>query len=371
MSTPLLVVIVIVVIAVIGAVAYVAWKQAQRRSLQERFGPEYDRAVESHESRREAEQELMARQKRHEELDIRELDPETRERHRVQWRLVQERFVDAPGTAVIEADHLLNLVMSERGYPTEGYEQQAADLSVEHAATIDRYRTAHDISDRAANDQASTEDLRQAMVHYRALFNELIGVEDETDTATAATTGTGTVRPDEETAEPGTARPGEPVEAETARAGETAAAGTEEPGETAGVGTGRSGETAETVRPDAADGVDGTPAAASEAARTGEESDVVVAGSDEPAAEAKRPARARSTRSRATGSAGTGAGDAETAGSAAAGASKPRRRTKATTVTEDETAETPAESTTETPASTGARGRRRPATKQDGEDAGA
>ncbi|MGH3378706.1 MAG: hypothetical protein ACRDP6_28670, partial [Actinoallomurus sp.] len=181
MSTVVVVVIVIVVIAAIGAVAYFTQAQARHRSLRQRFGPEYDRTVKSHESTREAEQELLARKKRHDGLEIHPLDPAARERHLVEWRQVQERFVDEPETAVTGADRLLILVMGERGYPTEGYEQQVADLSVEHAGTIDRYRKAHDISARAATKKASTEDLRQAMVHYRSLFNELLETdEDET-----------------------------------------------------------------------------------------------------------------------------------------------------------------------------------------------
>lgn len=179
MSTVAVVVIVIVVIAVVGVVGYFAQAQARRRRLQQRFGPEYDRTVKSHESTREAEQELLARKKRHDELEIHPLDPAARERHLAEWRQVQERFVDAPETAVTEADSLLILVMGERGYPTEGYEQQVSDLSVEHADTIDRYRKAHDISARAETKKASTEDLRQAMVHYRTLFNELLETGDE------------------------------------------------------------------------------------------------------------------------------------------------------------------------------------------------
>jgi hypothetical protein len=175
MSTVAVVVIVIIVILVLGAAGFYAVKQSRRRRLQERFGPEYARAVKSHDSTREAEQELLARQKRHEELQIRDLEPAARDRHLAEWQQVQERFVDAPEAAVTEADQLLIQVMEERGYPTEGYEQQVADLSVEHAATIDRYRTAHEISLRAEAKEASTEDLRQAMVHYRALFTELLG----------------------------------------------------------------------------------------------------------------------------------------------------------------------------------------------------
>ena len=181
MSTVVVVVIVIVVIAAIGAAAYFTQAQARHRNLRQRFGPEYDRTVKSHESTREAEQELLARKKRHDELEIHPLDPAARERHLAEWRQVQERFVDEPETAVTGADRLLILVMGERGYPTEGYEQQVSDLSVEHAGTIERYRKAHDISARAAAKKASTEDLRQAMVHYRSLFDELLETgEDET-----------------------------------------------------------------------------------------------------------------------------------------------------------------------------------------------
>ena len=197
MSTVVVVVIVIVVIVALGAVGYFARGQARRRGLQQRFGPEYDRTVESHENTREAEQELKAREKRHDELEIHPLDPAARERHLAEWRQVQERFVDAPEEAVTEADRLLVLVMGERGYPTEGYEQQVSDLSVEHASTIDRYRQAHDISAQAEAKKASTEDLRQAMVHYRALFTELLDTDEDAVTNGRGTNGTVT--------EPGTA----------------------------------------------------------------------------------------------------------------------------------------------------------------------
>jgi hypothetical protein len=220
MSTVVVVVIVIVVLAVLGVVGFLVRGQARRRGLQQRFGPEYDRTVKEHESTREAEQELLARQKRHDELEIRPLAPEARERHLTEWRQVQERFVDAPETAVTEADRLLVQVMGERGYPTEGYEQQVSDLSVEHAATIDRYRTAHDISGRAETKQASTEDLRQAMVHYRALFTELLetGEEDATGGRTSDRTAQTTAPAD-----------GEPSTRTDATAGTTAdgTAGTE------------------------------------------------------------------------------------------------------------------------------------------------
>ncbi|MEV5706096.1 hypothetical protein [Actinoallomurus sp. NPDC052274] len=186
MSTATVAVIVIVAVLVVAALGLFAWRQQQRRRLRERFGPEYDRTVERHNSAREAEQELRAREQRHRELRIRDLDPTVRDRYRADWQRVQERFVDSPQSAVAEADNLLVRVMKDRGYPTEDYEQQVADLSVEHAGTIDRYRTAHDIRGRADAGRASTEDLRQAMVHYRALFAELLG-DGESLTGTSRT----------------------------------------------------------------------------------------------------------------------------------------------------------------------------------------
>ncbi|MEZ0071692.1 hypothetical protein [Planotetraspora sp. GP83] len=169
------VVVVIAALVVILAIGYFVTTQNRRRHLQKRFGPEYDRTVEERESRREAEQELLAREERHAKLDIRPLDPETRETYAKKWTEVQERFVDAPGFAVTEADALVSAVMAERGYPTDEFEQRLSDLSVTHAATLGHYRQAHDISSRAARQDATTEELRQAMVHYRALFQELLG----------------------------------------------------------------------------------------------------------------------------------------------------------------------------------------------------
>ncbi|GAA3806068.1 hypothetical protein GCM10022226_27710 [Sphaerisporangium flaviroseum] len=170
--------VVVAAVVAILAVGYLVKQQQRRRRLQERFGPEYERTLSERESRREAEQELLEREQRHAKLDIRPLAPETRSTYAKKWTEVQERFVDAPGFAVTEADHLVTAVMADRGYPTEGFEQQVADLSVSHGATLDRYRQAHEISSRAARQEASTEELRQAMVHYRALFEELL--EDST-----------------------------------------------------------------------------------------------------------------------------------------------------------------------------------------------
>ena len=174
MSTGAIVAIVIVVI-VVAAVVVAVMMANRRRRLKERFGPEYDRAVTESGSRREAEAELAGRERHHRELDIRPLSPAARAQYSSEWAAVQEQFVDAPQAAVTGAQTLVSAVMEDRGYPTQPYDQTLADLSVEHASTLDHFRAAHDISQNAAAGTASTEDLRQAMIHYRALFAELLG----------------------------------------------------------------------------------------------------------------------------------------------------------------------------------------------------
>ena len=174
MSTVIWVAVVVAAVVAIIAVGYFVLQQQRRHRLRDRFGPEYERTVQERDTRREAEQELTAREQRVNSLDIRPLDSETREAYARKWMEVQERFVDAPGFAVTEADQLVTSVMAERGYPTEDFEQRLSDLSVVHGRTLGHYRQAHEISSRAAHQEASTEELRQAMVHYRALFEELL-----------------------------------------------------------------------------------------------------------------------------------------------------------------------------------------------------
>ncbi|MFF4614755.1 hypothetical protein [Nonomuraea jabiensis] len=174
MTTLIWVAVVAVVAVALVAVGYLVLQQRRRDHLRERFGPEYERIVAEHDNRREAEQELLDRERRHAELDLHPLTEQSRDTYANRWTEVQERFVDAPGFAVTEADQLVTAVMAERGYPTEDYEERLSTLSVGHAKTLDHYRTAHEISGRAARKEASTEDLRQAMVHYRALFEELL-----------------------------------------------------------------------------------------------------------------------------------------------------------------------------------------------------
>jgi len=170
-----------IVIAAAAVVVLLAiWAMAQSRKrrrtseLQEGFGPEYDRTVEESGSRRKAESELTEREKRREELDIQPLAPGARDRFAGRWSTVQERFVDDPKAAVSDAHVLVVEVMGERGYPTDDFEQRAADVSVDHPHVVENYRSAYEISERSRNDGVETEDLRQAMVHYRALFDELL-----------------------------------------------------------------------------------------------------------------------------------------------------------------------------------------------------
>lgn len=173
MSTGAIIAI-IVVILIVAALLVGLSVVRRRRRLQDRFGPEYDRTVNEH-GRREAEAELTERERRVRQLDIKPLSPTARAQYASEWTAVQEQFVDAPQSAVTGAQTLVTSVMKDRGYPTEAFDQTVADLSVEHAATLDHYRAAHDISQRAGAGTASTEELRQAMIHYRALFTELLG----------------------------------------------------------------------------------------------------------------------------------------------------------------------------------------------------
>jgi hypothetical protein len=179
-----IIVAVVVVLLVIGALT-----AARRRKLQQRFGPEYDRVVSETHSHRKADAELAERERRVRDLDIRPLDETARVKYLGEWTAMQERFVDQPEEAVAQAGILVTSVMKDRGYPTEGHDQILADLSVEHANTLDHYRQAHQVSLQAEQGSASTEDLRLAMLHYRALFADLLGRPGGPGAASAAATG--------------------------------------------------------------------------------------------------------------------------------------------------------------------------------------
>jgi hypothetical protein len=177
MDTWLWVVIAVVVVLVAIAV-WAAWKRQRTARLHERFGPEYDRVIAERGGRREAEAELSEREKRRGELEIRPLAPDERDRYAEEWRLVQARFVDEPVGAVEDADRLVMEVMRERGYPMDDFEQRAADISVDHPEVVENYRAGHSIYLAHGRGDASTEDLRQAMVHYRSLFEDLLESEE-------------------------------------------------------------------------------------------------------------------------------------------------------------------------------------------------
>jgi hypothetical protein len=163
------------VVVIIAAVAFSRRQARVRRAqLQQRFGPEYDRAAHELGGARRADHELAARARRVEKLSLRELSNVERSRFAGAWTAVQAKFVDDPAIAVAEGNELINQVMRARGYPTEDFEQRAADLSVDHAAVVQHYRAARAISDANRGGRAGTEDLRQALVHYRVLFGDLL-----------------------------------------------------------------------------------------------------------------------------------------------------------------------------------------------------
>jgi hypothetical protein len=171
MDTWIWIVIAAAAVVILFAIWWAASRKRRTSHLREGFGPEYDRTVEDAGSRRKAESELSDREKRREELDIRPLAPGARDRFADRWSTVQERFVDDPSGSLRDAHVLVVEVMRERGYPTDDFEQRAADVSVDHPDVVENYRSAHAITER---DDADTEDQRQALVHYRALFDELL-----------------------------------------------------------------------------------------------------------------------------------------------------------------------------------------------------
>jgi hypothetical protein len=170
----LIIVLIIVALVLVAAILF-AVRAGRRKQLQKTFGPEYDRVVADSDSRTEGERELRDREKRHAELELKALSAESKARYSVAWEEVQIQFVDAPETAVATADELTTRLIAERGYPTDDYDDRLATLSVEHARTLEHYRDAHAISERSKGGEASTEDLRQALVHYRALFADILG----------------------------------------------------------------------------------------------------------------------------------------------------------------------------------------------------
>ncbi|HEY2195401.1 MAG TPA: hypothetical protein VGH76_24300 [Actinomycetospora sp.] len=173
MTAVIVIIVVVVVLALAGGGLALA-RRKRSQQLQEQFGPEYDRAVEKSDSKSEAEKELASRRKRHAELDLRSLDPQTRERFRGDWKQVQGEFVDDPGGAVEKADSLVTTIMRERGYPVEDFDRRADDISVEHPRVVENYREARRVRDAHRNGSAGTEDLRGAVTSYRSLVDALL-----------------------------------------------------------------------------------------------------------------------------------------------------------------------------------------------------
>jgi hypothetical protein len=175
--TTTVIVALVVLLAIGGLIFYLQQRRTSR--LKDRFGPEYQRTVEETGAKRAAEAELAGRAKRVAHFDIHPLEPEQRGAFVETWRQVQADFVDDPAAAVTQADDVLGEVMTVRGYPVSDFDQRSADLSVDHPTVVQNYRAAHDIALRHERGDAGTEDLRQAMIHYRALFDELIENPDD------------------------------------------------------------------------------------------------------------------------------------------------------------------------------------------------
>jgi hypothetical protein len=197
MNSGLLVLIIVIAVVVMALLVVLVRVQRTAR-LRKQFGPEYDRAVAESGSRGAAESDLEDRRQRRLKLEITPLDPAARDRYLGEWRLVQARFVDSPGEATRAADRLISEVMRERGYPVEEFEQRAADVSVDHPQVVDDYRAAHAVAQANERSEATTEDLRQALVHYRSLFEDLLEVsESDQERSTDAPPGAAPAPPAE------------------------------------------------------------------------------------------------------------------------------------------------------------------------------
>jgi len=179
-------IVIVIVVVVIALVAAMTARRRRTAMLRQRFGSEYDRTVEAHDGQRAGEAELRERERERARLDIKPLSAESRARYTSEWRTVQQNFVDQPVEATAAAYDLVNRVMAERGYPMRDFDAQAGLVSVDHPAVVENYRVAHGIHERAQRQEATTEDLREALIRYRSLFEELLRGDDA-----AAAVGTG------------------------------------------------------------------------------------------------------------------------------------------------------------------------------------
>ena len=171
-------ILIAIVVVLIALVAAMAARRRRTEVLRERFGPEYDRAVEARENQRAAEAELRGRERERARLDIKPLPEASRVRYTEEWRGIQRSFVDQPAEATAAGYDLVNRVMAERGYPMRDFDARADLVSVDHPDVAENYRVAHGIHERARHQQASTEDLREALLRYRSLFEELLRPDD-------------------------------------------------------------------------------------------------------------------------------------------------------------------------------------------------
>ena len=178
--------VLLIVVVAIAVAAYVEHRRTKTLALRNRFGSEYDRAVRSHGSARQAESKLADRETHVKTLELRDLGVVERDRFVTEWYTVQARFVDHPKAAVTEADDLINALLEARGYPRASFEQRAADVSVNYPRVMENYRLAHAVAVRLGKAEATTEELRTAMIQYRAIFDELAQPQKPTEQKTAA-----------------------------------------------------------------------------------------------------------------------------------------------------------------------------------------
>jgi hypothetical protein len=169
-------------------------RRARSESLRRRFGSEYERTLQQTGNRTAAERELADREARVRKLRLQPLPPGAKARYTEEWHTIQGRFVDDPRESLVSADDLVVSVMRDRGYPTDDFNQRLADLSPDHPGVLDNYRAAHDITQRNERSAASTEDLRRAMVHYRALFDELLDTKTSSKTSSTKTSSKESVK---------------------------------------------------------------------------------------------------------------------------------------------------------------------------------
>lgn len=177
MATWAWIVIALAIVAVVTVVVMMAVRQRRTSMLRQRFGPEYERTMNERDGRRAAEADLLERQQQRDHLDIKPLAEPVRSRFAAEWRQLQERFVDEPSNTVVAGDDLVRQVMVARGYPMDNFEARARLISVDHPSIVENYRSAHSVCERARSQEASTEDLRAALLHYRGLFEELLEAE--------------------------------------------------------------------------------------------------------------------------------------------------------------------------------------------------